>query len=228
MAPVRKKYNWSHKILTTAPCQHCGNTFKSQGLRSHELHCVRRKGKERQHVQSSMEYEQDLEQCTSFDILSSQIFTIFSQSDSATNGNVIIHEPQRRSWSFRGFDNSNFPAGFVSALQINTAHSESNFSSHPPSEHKGFIGQDMLDPRGDSGEETAAAIDLYLQSCYQTSRWNFTHAAIVVLFSNTKKILAYGTLPNWLPMAAHGIHSSRRVTTSSRKSLCKPGSTPHK
>ena len=45
-------------------------------------------------------------------------------------------------------------AGFVSVPQINAAYSESYLSSHPPSEHKDFIGQDMLDLHGDSGGDT--------------------------------------------------------------------------
>ena len=62
MTPIHKKYNWSNKTLAmTIPCQHCGNIFKPQGLRSHELHCVQCKGKERQRVQSGMEFEHDLE-----------------------------------------------------------------------------------------------------------------------------------------------------------------------
>ena len=61
MAPIHKKYNWSNKTLAmTIPCWHCRNILKPQDLRSHELHCVQRKGKEWQCVQSGMEFEHDL------------------------------------------------------------------------------------------------------------------------------------------------------------------------
>jgi hypothetical protein len=104
MAPIRKKYNWSHKITCnddTLPAlrEHIQTTGPQK---SHELHCVRRKGKERQRVQSGMEYRACSRTmyviCQFF--RSSSIFTlicnILSQRaiQQQMQQHVIIHVPQ--------------------------------------------------------------------------------------------------------------------------------------
>ncbi|KAF8547604.1 hypothetical protein OG21DRAFT_1527044 [Imleria badia] len=183
MASVRKKYNWSHKTLTTTPCQHCGNVFKPQGLRSHELHCVRRKGKERQHVQSSMEYEQVLEQSRAI------------QQQMAMSSYTNLKAEAGPSGSIPFTPN---PISLLTPHQNMKISSDKTCWIHVETPEKKLI---IVNPP--PRWPAVAAINLHLQSHYQTSRRNFTHAAVMLLFSNTKKISAYGMLL----IAAHGVHS---------------------
>ncbi|KAH0827771.1 hypothetical protein J3R83DRAFT_3389 [Lanmaoa asiatica] len=123
MAPVCQKYKWAEKTLTaTVQCQFCENTFKPQGIKSHELHCSRHKEKEKQHIQSGKEYERDLIQAEAQVV--SLVMYVYSGKEAGPSRPVDM--------------NSQFPVSW-------TVNSTTGSSPELLSEHDDFIDQDMRD-----------------------------------------------------------------------------------